>query len=653
MTQVTTVLLGPDEEAPRTALPKDDFRVLRWIGWALFGVQLAGFVIWSTVLYDRYALSWDYHNIAEAMYQLAHSSATGGASVILAHYGAIVLWPLAQLVRLPPHDLWLLWVQDLTTVGASVVAFTWACEILGGRASLSTTSRRTLGALALLLLVANPWVLQGVSFDFHPESIGVLFIVLAARDLERGRTWRPLVWIFLTLSAGFVTAAYVVGLAVTVVLAGGRRQRMLGIAILGIGLVGVFVSSGGSSLFAATYGYLANLPPGNHSVVSVVGGILRHPSTTLRVLWSSRQDLIANLMPVGIVGLVWRWGFGVPVVVLVLNMLQQNPGLREPIFQNLPVYPFVAVGTIVVLAWLWEKDQLSHLAGACLGGLVGLSAVGWAVVWTPQIPSRWLRVSPGAATFLGRLKTQIPVADEVIASQGFVGRFANRDFSHALELSTTSVQVQTSHVWVIVGPTQGIETMPERIQLGLVAELAQVPGAHLFASQDGIWAYQWSPAPGTTTLRIPSATDTIGAWSLPSPAGADLTVGPPSAWAAVSTGHAGYVVAGDYWREGVGTYHASVRLATTGRALVEVWNATGDTLIARTTVPPTDGWRTVPFTFRVPYLYPHQQLYEGWGPFRVPAILPQPGNRIEVRVWAPATSEVRVLSVSLAPAPPG
>jgi len=212
--------------------------------------------------------------------------------------------------------------------------------------------------------------------------------------------------------------------------------------------------------------------------------------------------------------------------------------------------------------------------------------------------------------------------------------------------------VQTPQGWVIVGPAQGIEAMPGRIHFGLITEIAHLPGAHLVASGDGIWAYRWSPAPGTTELRIPSA-PAIGARSLPSPAGADLTIGPPSAWAAVSTGRAGYVVAGDYWREGIGTYQAKVRLSTAGSAVVEVWNATGDTLIARTTVPPTDGWTTVPFTFRVPYLYPYQQLYEGWGPFRVPAILPQQGNRIELRVWAPATSEVRVLSVSLAPAPPG
>lgn len=618
----------------------------------MFAVQLVAFLWWSTTLYNRYALSWDYHNIANALYQINHSSLKEGISVIAAHYGALIFWPIAQLVRLPPHDLWLLWIQDVTTVGASVVAFNWACELLQDRKSLGLASRRSLACLALLVLVANPWIFQGVSFDFHPESIGVFFIVLAARDVERGRTRRSLWWILLTLSAGFVTAAYVAGLAVTVVVAGRGRQRLFGVALLAAGLVGVFVASSGSGVFVGTYAYLASLPPGNPTTMTVVTGIILHPAKALGVLWATRGDFWANVLPVGGVGIFWRWGFGVPVLVLLLNLLQTNPILREPTFQNLAVYPFVAVGTVVVVAWLWERGCRLRLAAVSLGGIVGLLAIGWAVVWTPQIPSRWLRVSPQAAKVLAHLKAQIPVQDEVIASQGFIGRFASRLNAHALEDSTVSEPVETRHVWVIVGPAQGVETMPVNTQFALITEMAHEPGARLVASDDGIWAYDWTPPPGTNTLSIPAAVRTIGAWSLPSPAGTDQTVGPPSTWAAVSDGHIGYVVAGDYWREGVGTYEAKVVLATSGRTLVEVWNDTGNTLIERVTVPPTIGWTAVPLSFQISRLFPHKSVYQGWGPFTAPAISPPQGNRIEVRVWASATSEVSVRTVTLAQTEP-
>ena len=652
MTQTSSTTETPKSTTDQRVPQKDDLRFLRRFAWVLFGMQLAGFGIWSAVLYDRYALNWDYHNIAGAMYLLAHASPTGAISVILAHYGAVVFWPIAELVRLPPHDLWLLWIQDLTTVGASVVAFLWGCEILTARTSLNCRPRRLLGVLALVLLIANPWVMQSVSFDYHPESIGVFFIVLAARDLERGRTKRSMLWILLTLTAGFVTASYVVGLALTVVIAGQRRQRTLGIAIFAFGLLGVFVSSGGSSLLAETYGYLANLPPTNHSLIAVLDGVFRNPIILLRTLWASGPDLLANLLPVGLIGLVWRWGCGVPVVVLLLNMLQNNPTLREPSFQNLPVYPFVALGTIVLLAWTWEQRKFWRPISAVAGGVICASALGWAAVWIPQIPSRWLRVSPGAAKLLAHVKAQIPVSDEVIASEGFIGRFANRVYSHALLSVTTAVPVQTPHVWVIVGPAVGIETMSERVQLGLIAEMAQMPGAKLEINKDGIWAFRWLPSPGTSSLKISTSNIPLAAWSLPSPAGTHLTVGPESEWAAVSTGQAGYVIAGDYWREGVGTYQATVRLATTGGAIVEAWNATAGVLLSRTTVPATYGWRTVTFYFRLASLYPTQGLFEGWGPFTVPAVQPAPGNRLELRVFAPATSEVRVSSVSIASAPP-
>ena len=93
---------------------------------------------------------------------------------------------------------------------AEPVAFTWICQIArekhGGRTA------GWLAAAGLVLLVANPWILWGISFDFHFETIGIPFAALLAWDVanRRRRAW---VWVLPLLACGDVTGTYLAGSA--------------------------------------------------------------------------------------------------------------------------------------------------------------------------------------------------------------------------------------------------------------------------------------------------------------------------------------------------------------------------------------------------------------------------------------------------------
>ena len=103
----------------------------------------------------------------------------------------------------------------------------------------------------------------------------------------------------------------------------------------------------------------------------------------------------------------------------------------------------------------------------------------------------------------------------------------------------------------------------------------------------------------------------------------------------------GYVLARDYWREPRGHYEIRVTLASTAPVNVEVWNATGDALLARRIVPATAALNTVTLVANADHVFPHR-VYRGWGPFQAAFAAPLPGNRLEVRVWEPAGDHVTV-----------
>jgi len=121
-------------------------------------------------------------------------------------------------------------------------------------------------------------------------------------------------------------------------------------------------------------------------------------------------------------------------------------------------------------------------------------------------------------------------------------------------------------------------------------------------------------------------------------------------WHVTSTGREGYVSDRLEWRRPPGQYQASVTLSASGPVNVEVWNDTGRTLLARRSIPLTNGIQTV--TVPVDAMADYQAtLFEGWGPFRAKFPDPASGERLEVRVWSSGGETVNVYSTQLSPAP--
>jgi hypothetical protein len=559
-------------------------------------------------------------------------------------HSVFLLWPLALLYWVWPHGVTLLWVQDLCLVGAQAVAFTWLCEL--AQKYRPGRDAAWLAAAGLVLLAANPWTLWAFSFDFHIELVAILFAALLARDLANGRR-RAWIWVIPLLACGDVAATYLAGIGLGGVLAG-RRWRVTGVDMVCIGVAATLVitlvgGNRGSSLQA--YAYLTGA--GYHGPLLTLGtlvmGILTHPFLVLRALWTKRVDIVANMAPAGLLGLGDLFVLPLVLVVLLANALFIGWGWIEPIFQNVPVYVFLPVGTVAVLGRLMRRHRGTALL---LTSLLVAQALGWEAVWAPQVPGLWLRVSPATAATLASIEARIPASAEVVASQGELGRFSGRADVHGLSgPGTVAVRGVT---WFVITPSAGIEVQPAQSAMALIGKLAGPLRATLVMHANGVWAFRWTPPPGVHRVTVPGDFAPLPAWAAPMAPGAvgrPVMTGPARTWHVTADGGRGYVVDELIWQDVPGRYQAHVALSATGPVNIEVWNSVGRVLLAQRRIPGTAGVESVGLPVNATTAYP-VRLSSGWGPFRADFVPPRPGV-LEVRVWSPGGDVVNVYSAAI------
>lgn len=654
----------PPPPAVATPEPDDGLRRLRRLGVAVLLAQAAALVAFSVVQYDRFSLTFDYGIYDQAFTLIAHGHLdpydTLSGFAFWQNHGELLLWPLAPLWWLWPHGPVLQILQDLAVVGAEWVVLAWVSEVavVSGRPS-GPVARAAVGT-TLVLLVADPWLAWSVAWDFHLEMVGLVFVMLALRSLWRGHDGRLWWWVALSLVCGDVVTTYLLAAAVGAAAvawrganAAGdvRDRRGLRVAAVCIGWSAVLLvlhANDGSALTGG-YGYLAVgaavAPPGL-TATQLVLGALAHPWRILGALWARRLDLYAGLAPTGLLGV--RWLPVAPVLLLVLleNGLYHFLGFAVPGFQDAPLFLFGALGTgAVLVAWARAHPRRSGVVAV----VVAVNAVAWGAVWLPRLPSQWIRVSPAAAGELTGAAAAVPTGAEVIASQGVDGRFAGRRYDYAV-MGPGRIPVRTRPVWVVLTASQGIETAPVDSTDALVQELAGPLGATLVDHGAGVWVFRWVPPPATAWLDVPARPTAFGGWVATGAAGRPVVAGPASGWVATGTGAAGYVVAGDYWREPPGRYDATVTLSSGGPVNVEVWDATGDVLLGRRTVPGGQGTVTVAQTVDATHVY-GQPVYGGAGIMRIDPLPAPPGDELEIRVWTSGGQPVTVGGLSLAPAP--
>ena len=628
------------------------------VGCTILAVQLIAFCAWSALLYHRYALTWDFAVYHQPWYLIAHGHLDPDTTIESLPFwrndAEFAIWPLAIFYWLGPHSLSLLWLQDIGVVAAEILAFSWMCSLVARCRDERTAA--WLASTGLMLLIASPWLWWSISFDFHMECVALPFAMLLARDLTSGRR-RMWWWIAPILACGGPAAVYVLGIGAGGLLSGRRYWRRSVVLVVISVVYSAFVVKIGAdhgAPLARHYGYLAlgvsasylhgRLSTGaNLTTGQMARGIASHPLRVIEALWQKREDVSAALFPGGVVGFLFRPLLPLITVALLSSVLSAGWRFAQPSFQLLPVYAAVPVGTVAALTWMSRRRPRMARVFAFL--LVAQTLC-WAVIWGPQVPRHWLRVSSSTAATLARVRAQIPESDEVVVSQGVLGPFSGRLNVHAIA-STSHTPVSGSQVWFIITPTAGTELQATASSMAFIGQLAGPMHAQLVAHANGVWAFRWHRPAGQHWVVIPDGTGGVPAWTAAGAGGRAVISGAAPAWHARSDGRTGYVSDGIQWLEPPGMYTAHVVISATGPANVEVWDDNGKgALLARRSIASTTGLQTVTLPVDVITPLPNS-VYSGWGPFSAHFVPPLPGDRIEVRVWTDGSDTVKVYSARI------
>lgn len=642
---------------PVFAEPAAITRFRRKIGWrpaywwqVPLVVQLVAMLAFSTYQYDRFALTHDFSLYWQAVYLIAHGHLNPYASMdrfpFVDNHFELIMWPIALLYWLWPHASLLLYVQDGALVGTEWIAWQWALSLMQSR---GLPVHRMLRSTVILLLVLNPWVFWTAATDFHSESLAALTVMAAAYALYRRNSSGIVLWSILSLACGDVAAVTLGAVGISGLF---RQRYRAGVLILGMSIawLGVISAVGGNrgSILILIYGYLLSrhYPGQQMSAIQLVQSLIARPGIALRMLWHHRLNLYANVAPGGLVGVFSLWAFPLFLATVVIANLSSGYLFGVPGFQNVLYYGFGVVGTVEVLLWLWPKLRREHWRMGLLS-LIAVNSVAWALVWIPQIPSHWVRVPAATARSLAYAKSLIPAGAEVIAPQGLMGRFGDRQWLYNMGgHAVYRYPMHTGTTYLVMAPYAGIHFTSIQTQATWLTALSRDPRATLVYADHGM--YLWKVIRRSQLfLTLPYKRDYLPAWPFQPTGGNQVVGGPPRHWYIASKNRGpGFVLNRDYWRERPGVYTGSVTLSSWGTASLQVWDATTGTLLAQHEVPTTRG---VPTAYQIPAIYRHAgpaRIFAGWGLWR---IVPAQGlsNQLEIRVYAHPASMVDVYAVGL------
>lgn len=493
---------GPDADSNAT-----DWRRWKVLGLAGSTLQLLGLLGWTYFKWSRYTLGQDFATFDQAWTRIGTGHLDPYSSVnpyYYPHYGypfirnhfELIMWPLSLL-----HVLWgssfvLLAVQDISVAGIVLVTYLWILNLLRDRWSRLYGFRMAVPIAVLAALLINPYSYETVSFDFHLQAPAVLFLVLAARDLSRGRTVQAIIFAVVTLSCGGPVSLYVVGVGLAA--AATRTPRWPGGAVAALGAawlltVGAFDVDIGSHI-GTHYGYLIGRPNGSDtlSAFALAGGILAHPATTLHVLRVRSYHIYRYIASSGGLGVLSPWGLFLAAVVLIPNALNSNPYFisDKTGFQSLAAIPFVFVGTVSF--WLWISRRIPRGASLAALGVVGAQIGFIAVSVLSQFSAQWPILSGSDAATLRQV--HIASSAEVVASIGVIGRYGGREWVYPVFQATQIVPVKRADIVFI------LKDDPQHTQF-LTTQL----GATVVGHSAHIDIVDWRPPDGLTDITIQPA----------------------------------------------------------------------------------------------------------------------------------------------------
>ncbi len=623
--------------------------------------QFIALIIWSAIKWHDYSLTWDFAVYDQAAFLIAHGQLNPFSSVLgfsfLNNDVELIMWPIALVLLVFKSGLALLITQDLSLAITSLITILWVKDVVLAQQSLSLRIQSYLILLGCVLAVASPWIYWASSFDFHVEPIILPFVVLTGKAFWNNTSRKGYIWAGIVLLGGNVAATFLAGIGLMQILRG-RRYVKSGVLLIGISLVALFlierVVPGGikGGNLSEVYGYLLPRGSSDVSVFSLALGALHHPMRISQVLWASRWNIYGEIAPSGVIGLFTPIGMGVPLVTLLTDNLMFINGHvtffgTPTYFQGITAIPFVVVGTIFLLAWFLSKIH-NNIIVIAVFLVVTLNAVIWCTVWIPPIESNLINVSSKAARTLALVNSNVSPNTEVISTQAFMGRFADRQWiTGFLGNDGTPIAVHARTVLFLVSPYEGIEHSAEIYELSRIEALTKLRGSHLVGHGGGIWAFAWVPPHGVTNVTLSTHSVWMPAWALHHPVGIPILSGPVQDWHIATASREGYLIDGFYKRISPGDYLAKFRVSSTIPALMEIWNATGNILLAQYEIPSTNGMKqqiSVPFDYRRGF---STHIFRGIGVWRINPPPPPHNDQIELRVWTTGRGVTDIYGVNI------
>lgn len=262
----------------------------------------------------------------------------------LARQASFILYPIALLTKIFPTVTTLLVVQSLAL--ASGVVPLWRLARSSARLRVGTTAA-VIFAYSFYAAVHNANLA-----DFHPETIALPALLMAARNGLAGRWFRLSVAVTLVLSTRADLGLAIGGLGVLI---GVERSRRAGwvTAIVGVGWTALAILAVQPAYADGAFPHLeAFAAYGTDNPFDVLWGMVSSPFEVLGDLLSEQnfRTVVALLAPVLFLPVVAP-RFLLPAVPLyMLYLLADVPeGQFEEAQQQIPVVAFVFVATVFAL----------------------------------------------------------------------------------------------------------------------------------------------------------------------------------------------------------------------------------------------------------------------------------------------------------------
>ena len=633
------------------------------IAWVLGAMQFLLLTVEEVRIASAGALSYDY-SVDTGAYgaigrgNLAPHFLAGTAlpAYVFNHYDFLA-WPLAYILvgvlRLPVTWALLVLLQALPLALVGPIAATYA-SVRARESGLKGVSRNLVVIVPAVLAFGDIWLYWSAQFDYHPEALQGLLVVVAAIALERRRsTWLG-VFVTLLLLTGNVGGLVVIGLGFVALLR--MRWRLATVMIVAGAIVlvtpGLLLHPLDSSNVLGLYGSLA---PGHHTTIGIVIGVLLHPGLALSRLGRHLPDIWALLGAVGLIGAFTPEGIGALATVGLVAWLAPTLWAVAGMFQTIPVSDLVLLGSVGALIWVATHRRRVVLAGVGIGAAAW--ALGWGVVFAPQLISDVSGIAPSgpAGASLASLEARLPMSQELVVSNGTIGDFAVRhQLLQVLPCGRTGfglarvIRTFGRPVNFVVAPWTGVQTCAPGSLVGIVSELAQLPGATLKVLPGPVYWIRWMPGPGDEKLKVRPSVGAVCPALLPQTSGSANSSSAVDNCAVTAKGRGfsvqGFTVALPPHSGG----EAVVALSVQGSASVQVWDDPAGRLIAQRYIGSAPGTEVVAIPFRTPRLVaPSRSFSDGVFPFVNRFVPPIAEDAFELRVYASAGSTVSVMGVWL------